>query len=511
MSAPGASVMVPTDPFTIGPWITNRARRDPERAAVIFEGRSVSYRDLDNFSTALARLLLSRGLVPGDRVGTITENRPEQVTLLFACAKAGLILFPMNWRLTNVELADQLAMMEPEILLVSVSQFARVDSTLEKVAGIPLCLEDFCVNAQSHVGGPDLPIVSGDDGLMIIATSGTTGRPKGALLTHANFFWTNLSLDLVAPLTRDDVVLQVLPQFHVGGWNVLPMLAWWKGATVILESSFDADRVLEMITREHVTALMGVPTTYLLLRQHRDFSTTDLSSLRFVLVGGAAMPHTLLEDWRDAGVAVLQGYGLTEAAPNVLCLGATDALTHLGSVGHPYPYVEVALFESSGSVVEGTGQGELWVRGPCVFGGYWRDAEATAAVLTDGWLSTGDVAARDEDGYYRIVGRTKEMFVSGGENVYPVEVENVITAFRGVASAAVVRVSHPVWGEAGVAFIECDPGTVIDLDALGEHCRTRLASYKIPVRFDVISQLPRSAVGKVDKLALRASANALKV
>jgi fatty-acyl-CoA synthase len=496
------------DPFTIGPWVSNRAITDPERVAIVFEGQSMTYWQLNESSTDVARALLSLGMSPGDRVGSLTENRPEHVILLFACAKAGLTLFPMNWRLTNVELVEQLILIEPSILLVSATQRVRAEGMPDPIHTAVLLLEEFCTDAKSSVGVSDLPTVSGDDGLMIIATSGTTGRPKGVLLTHANFFWTNLSLDLVAPITFSDVVLQVLPQFHVGGWNVQPMLAWWKGATVILESSFEPERVLEVVARERVTTMAGVPTTYLMMGTHANFSESDLSSLRYVVVGGASMPQTLLHRWHDKGVAVLQGYGLTEAAPNVFCLGADDAIEHPGSVGHPYPYVDVALVRPGGCLGEDTKQGELWVRGPCLFAGYWRDLEATEAVMKNGWLRTGDVARRDNDGYYRIIGRTKEMFVSGGENVYPVEVENVITAFPGVFSAGVVWVDDPIWGEAGVAFVERAPGALIDLDALSEHCRARLAAYKIPVRFHVVDQLPRSPVGKLNKMALRTSAEA---
>ncbi len=495
-----------SDPHTVGQWITDRARLDPEKPAIVFDGREVSYRELDVASTSLAGALLARGLVPGDRVASLSQNRPEQVTLLFACAKAGLIFVPMNWRLTNTELAAQLELTTPALWFVSQAQGSRVDDVLTALGGVPLELEATCQDL-AEADDLELPLVAAEDGLAIIATSGTTGRSKGVVLTHANFFWTNLSLDSIAPLTHDDVVLQVLPQYHIGGWNVQPMLAWWKGATVVLESAFDPARALELVARRRVTTMAGVPTIYQMIGQDPTFATADLTSLRSAVVGGAAMPYTLVEQWHARGVALFQGYGLTECAPNVLCLDDADALRHPCSVGRPYPYVDVALFDRERhDVIVGAGQGELLVRGPGVFAGYWRDPAATASVMDDEWLHTGDVAARDPGGYYRIVGRVKEMFVTGGENVYPVEVENVITSFGAVLSAAVVSVPDATWGESGVAFVESARGESLDLDALAGHCRARLAPYKVPVRFHVVDELPRNTVGKIDKAALRARA-----
>jgi fatty-acyl-CoA synthase len=225
-------------------------------------------------------------------------------------------------------------------------------------------------------GAPGAP--DPDDPLLLIYTSGTTGKPKGALLTHANCFWTNLSFDLATGIGGDDVVLAFLPQFHCGGWNVQPLLAWWKGARVILERQFDAERALRLIGEKGVTTMMGVPANYLFMAQSPAFATAELATLRRAVVGGAPMPVPLIEQWRERGVEVVQGYGLTEAAPNVLCLPPEDAMRKIGSAGKPYPYVEVDVAED----------GELLVRGPNVFAGYWRNEEATAAALAGGWLHT---------------------------------------------------------------------------------------------------------------------------
>lgn len=495
------------DPLVVGGWTTIQASLGPDRIAIIYGDREVTYRELEDTSTSWARSFVARGIVRGDRIATLTENRPEHVALLFACAKAGVILFPMNWRLTNPELALQMAMVQPRVLITSESQRSRVDDAMIAITEEVFCFEHLTTLAHESDHGVELPCVTGDDGLVIIATSGTTGHPKGVLLSHANFFWTNLGLGLAAPIGREDVVLQLLPQFHIGGWNVQPMLAWRNGATVVLESSFEPLHILQLIESRGITTMAGVPTTYVLMGRDEYFKSADLSSLRFAVVGGAAMPRTASEQWHSKGVTLVLGYGLTESAPNVLCLNLTTDTKRASSVGHPYPYVDVALADQgTDAIIHGPGRGELLVRGPSVFGGYWNDPESTNKVFRDGWLRTGDVAQRDRDGYFTIVGRCKEMYVTGGENVFPIEVECVINSFDDVLNSAVVWIEDEVWGEVGVAFVEVRPGARINPDSLQRHCRTYLPPYKVPVRFYLVDELPRSPVGKLDKAGLRMAA-----
>jgi fatty-acyl-CoA synthase len=378
-------------------------------------------------------------------------------------------------------------------VLLHSDEYAAVATALhERTAGV----EELVLEQHKPFAGP-----RDDDGLLLVYTSGTTGKPKGALLTHANCFWTNLSFDLATGISGDDVVLAVLPQFHCGGWNVQPLLAWWKGAKVVLEPSFDASRALTLIAEKRVTTTMGVPANYLFMAQAPGFAQADLSSLRRAVVGGAPMPETLLETWQERGVEIVQGYGLTEAAPNVLCLPPEDAVRKRGFAGKAYPHVDVELRDpESGRRIDGPGEGELVVRGPNVFAGYWRNAEATGAVLEHGWLHTGDVALRDDEGYYRIVGRTKDMIISGGENVYPAEIENVLHAHPAVREAAVVGVPDERWGEACLAFVVLG-GEATEDELLG-HCRASLARYKIPKSVRFVDSLPRNALDKVVKSEL---------
>jgi len=467
---------------TIGRWLDDRARNTPQRVAIDYDGRLVTYAELAAGADAFAASFAASGLRRGDRVATLTGNTPEHVMVLFACARLGLMLLPLSWRLTAPELVYQLEDAEPALFLAEDEYEHLAASTGKRHERLTTPVETGTV--------PSNETVTGADGLLLIYTSGTTGKPKGAVLSHRNCFWTNLSFDATTGVHGDDVVLQVLPQFHVGGWNVQALLAWLKGATVVLERQFDADRVLRLIEEKRVTTMMGVPPIYLFLAQHPRFADADLSSLERAVVGGAPMPEALLRAWADRGTAIVQGYGLTEAAPNVLCLPPEDAVRKLGYAGKPYPFVDVRLSEES----------ELQVKGPNVFAGYWRNPEATAQAFTDdGWLRTGDIAEADDEGFYRIKGRLKEMYISGGENVYPAEVEAVLHEHPQVQDAAVVGVPHERWGECGVAFVVADGPTEEELIAW---CEARLARFKVPTSIRFVGEIPRNSLGKIQKQGL---------
>jgi fatty-acyl-CoA synthase len=466
--------------LTIDRMIRDRARITPRRVAIIERDRRWTYAELDARSDELAS-----GLTHGARVSTLTANTGEHVAVMFACAKAGAILHPISWRLAPAEVAYQLDDAQPDTFLVA-DEHRELGEAALALASVEPALE------LGRRGSPAAP--RADDPLFLIYTSGTTGKPKGALLTHANCFWTNLSFDLATGIRQDDVILQVLPQFHCGGWNVQSILGWWKGASVVIEPGFDPAHALGLIERERVTTMMGVPANYLFMTQEPQFASADLSSLRLAVVGGAPMPEALLEVWAERGVAIVQGYGLTEAAPNVLCLAPEDARRKAGYAGKPYPYVECELSDEH----------ELLVRGPNVFPGYWRNEEATANAFHDGWLLTGDVAERDDEGNYRIRGRLKDMVVSGGENIYPAEVEAVLHEHPAVADAAVVGVPDERWGEVCVAFVVVN--APVSDDELRRHCVDRLARFKVPKSFHVVSELPRNSMGKIQKSELKVTA-----
>ena len=327
--------------LVLGRWIRDRARTTPRRVAIDFDGRLLTYAELDERSERLAADLVASGLRRGDRLATLTGNSPEHVEAFFACAKAGFVLVPLSWRLSPAELAYQLDDCEPAVFFVEDEYAALADATL----GAATVRPERRPLGEIRDPGAQVDVEVDDDApLFLIYTSGTTGKPKGALLTHANCFWTNVSFDLGTGTAGDDVALQVLPQFHCGGWNVQPLLTWWKGGEVVLERSFDAARCLALIAEKRVTTLMGVPATYLFMAQEPGFESADLSSVRQAVVGGAPMPEALLETWHARGIDIVQGYGLTEAAPNVLCLPPEDARRKMGFAGKPYPYVQTALY-----------------------------------------------------------------------------------------------------------------------------------------------------------------------
>ncbi|MEO6943985.1 MAG: AMP-binding protein [Lacisediminihabitans sp.] len=492
---------------TLGRWTRDRAVATPDRVAVDDRGVVTTYRELDERAGRLAKAFLDHGYGVGDRVATITGNSADHVVVFFACAKAGLTLVPLSWRLSPRELALQLEQADPALLLVE-DEFATLAAATTKRLLQPIvvrALGGSGIEADvphpirgSLAEAPEHREVRDDDALLIIFTSGTQGSPRGAILTHANCFWTNLALSRIAEITSSDTVLAVMPQYHVGGWNVQPLLAWWVGATVVLERTFAPGRVLHLIQERRITTTMGVPANYLFLSQHPAFGNTDLSSLRHAIVGGAPMPEPLLRTWHSRGVALTQGYGLTEASPNVLCLPDEDARTKVGLAGKPYPHVEVAVSDPvTGEELEGAATGELLVRGPSVFPGYFRAPEQTAIALRGGWLHTGDLVHRDAEGYFRVVDRISDIYISGGESISPSEIENVLSMHPGVAEVAVVGIPDHQWGEVGVAYVVLRSGVATDEKDLLEHCAAQVAAFKVPKRIVIVAKLPRSSGSKV--------------
>ena len=489
-------------------WLRTWTRFAPEAEAVVDlgTGRRWTYAALLDESLRQAARLVRHGVRPTDRVGVLAHNRGETLALLFACAELGAILFPMNWRLSPAELSWQLDHCDPRVLLTDAAH-ARI------LRGRPaLSLEED--------PGPDRATGPGSrpgDPWMIMYTSGSTGRPKGALLTHRQVEANGLNTILACDLARSSSTLTFAPLFHTGGMNSLSTPLLLRGGRVVLTPRLEAGEALAAIQVEGITHLMGVPTIFQLLADHPDFEGADLSRVRDAICGGAALSASLLRRYLDRGIPLRQGFGLTEVGPNCFSMPharikdkMVDATQADGGalpatcVGRPIHLIEARILRPDGSEA-GVGEpGELVLSGEVVFGGYHGDPEATAQSLRGGAFHTGDILSRDAEGFFYVRGRLKEMYISGGENVYPAEVEAVLQGCPGVGQVAVVGVPDPHWGEVGRAFVEPAGHAALDPATIGDWLEGRLARYKRPKQIVLMATLPRTGSGKIDKPALRA-------
>jgi fatty-acyl-CoA synthase len=365
--------------------------------------------------------------------------------------------------------------------------------------------EEINHSCLSNKINPPKPIslITEDDPIFILYTSGTTAFPKGALYTHKMLFWNSINTELRLDLTSSDVSLNCAPPFHTGGWNVLLAPFIHHGAYTLIMRSFDADLVLEMLEFERATIWWAVPTMLKMMAESPVFDKVELSRLRYLIVGGEAMPIPLIEKWHKKGVLIRQGYGLTEVGPNVTSLNHKDAIRKKGSIGTLNFYYEAKLVNRKFEEVAADEIGELVLKGPTVTPGYWKNDAATLETIQDGWFHTGDLMRKDDEGYFFVVDRIKNMYISGGENVYPAEVEHIIRSHASVAEAAIVGVSDEKWGETGMAFVSLRPGFAAGEEELRAYCMGRLAKYKIPKYFKFLKELPKNDAGKIDRKVLK--------
>jgi acyl-CoA synthetase (AMP-forming)/AMP-acid ligase II len=498
----------------VGSWTARRARKSPGRAALAFGGAVISYAALEDRAARLARALRGLGTGPGDRVAYLGPNHPALLETLFAVGRIGGIFVPLNMRLAGPELAAQLADSLPTVLVYAPAQ-AAVAAGLRAVAPLAqlIALERPVPGEASYtelLAGPppaplDVPVSPGDP-CMIMYTSGTTGRPKGALLTHGNITWNAVNVVVDADFRADEVALAVAPLFHTAGLNMLCLPTLLKGGMVVIEPAFDPGRALELIAAHRVTSLFGVPAMYDAMAEAPGWAGADLSSLRTLLCGGAPVPLATIHRYTERGLAFIQGYGMTEASPGTLLLDPEHARAKAGSAGVPHFFTDVRVAgpDGPGGPAAAPGErGEILVSGPNVMPGYWGQPEATAAVLQDGWLHSGDAGTADPDGYVYVVDRIKDMIISGGENIYPAEVENALADHPAVAECGVIGVPDGTWGEVGRAVVVLRPGAAAtETDLLG-FLDGRLARYKIPKSVRFTAALPRTATGKILKKQLR--------
>ncbi|MFD4630411.1 long-chain fatty acid--CoA ligase [Streptomyces sp. NPDC058284] len=504
----------------IGSWPARRARRTPDRVALVHEETETTYRELHRRVLRLAHGLRSLGMGRGDRVAHLGPNHPSFVETLFAAGVLGAVFVPLNTRLTAAELAYNLSDAGATVLVHGTEQGATAaEAATEAGVRHRVALGASGASGASGtaaVGYDELldgaatePLdeaVAPDDPCMIMYTSGTTGRPKGAVLSHANVTWNSVNVLVDSDLAGDEVTLAVAPLFHTAALNMTCLPTLLKGGRVVLLGSFDADTVIDAIEHHRVTGMFGVPTMYDAMAARPRWASADLSSLRTLNCGGAPVPARTIETYLARGLAFGQGYGMTEASPGILLLDREQSAAKAGSAGLPHFFTDTRVVLPDGGEAPPGRSGEIHVSGPNVMTGYWgRPADTAAALTDDGWLRTGDIARTDDDGYAYIVDRVKDMYVSGGENVYPAEVERALLAHPAVRECAVVGVPDDTWGESGHAVVVLETGARTSAAELLAHLRDRLAKYKVPRSVAFAGSLPRTASGKVVKAAVRAS------
>ncbi len=490
-------------------WMSRWAMYSPEKIAITeYEtGRRLSYRQLNNAANALAQHLLNDYQIgKGDRIAILAENCLEYFILFAAAQKSGIILTPINFRLAPREIDYLLRDSQPTLIIVE-EKFSETLQNCEAAASISTRkmqdLAQWCESVYDvAVDFPADSPTAEDDPILILYTSGTTGFPKGALYTHKMLFWNSVNTALRLNLTSADRTITCAPLFHTGGWNVLSTPFLHRGAYFCLTKNFDADTILQLLDAEAATIFFGVPTMMKMMADSPYFETVSLEKLRFCIVGGEAMPIPLIEKWQRKGVPIRQGYGMTEVGPNLTSLHQDDAIRKKGSIGVPNFYVEIKIVNDAGQEVDSGVPGELLVKGPMVTPGYWNNPEATRETIRDGWFHSGDVVTRDEEGYLYIVDRKKNMYISGGENVYPVEIEKFLYEHPAVAEVAIIGVPDKKWGEVGKAYIVTKPGYQLTAEDVLAFCRGKLAKYKIPKHIQFVEALPKGDTGKIDRKLL---------
>lgn len=492
----------------VADWTAYWAKRTPEAEAVVepHTSRRFTYRELDRRANRAAHVLSTTfGVSRGERVALLCHNRAEHFELLFACAKLGALFAPLNWRLSPAELDMVLADADARVLLFD----RELAGTTGKLSSPPpTCAFDGGAGYEALLErASDAPIgdpsVTLEDPIMLCYTSGTTGKPKGALLSHRQLHFNAMSTALAIGLGAQDSTLVFMPLFHTGGLNTLATPLLHLGGKVVVMPTFDAARVLAISAAEGITTHMGVPTVFQMIADHAAFSGTDLSATKNALCGGAPCPLSLIERYQARGILFRQGFGMTECGPSCFSLVAEDAFRKAGSIGWPNFYLSARIVDDDGNDLPDGTDGELVLGGPMVTLGYFRNADATAAAFRGdpkrAWFYTGDIARRDAEGYHFIVDRKKDMFISGGENVYPAEVELAVGQIAGVHEVCVLGVADARWGEVGRAVVVRAAGPSIEAEDVLTRLEGRLARYKIPKSVVFTDALPRNASGKIQR------------
>ena len=502
--------------------IARHAKLRGDLVAINYEGREVPYAELHELVGRFAAGLRSDGVGPGDRVAYAGHNSLTFLVTYFAAIWVGAAFVPVNFRLAAPEIQAVLLDARPDVLVAEPQHAALLDDALADVSVRRALLVDddplaevdvtFSAHWQSFLefrsAHTEIPVhvpQHEEDLAALLYTSGTTGKPKGVMLTHGNLWWNWVNVDSTVDTRFGDVSLAAAPLFHIGGLNAVTLRTITRGGTVVVRRAFDPAQALKDLVQFKVNSMFLVPAMLAAIQRQPGFETADLTSLRSTIAAGAPVPPVLIESFADKGVLIQQAWGLTETAPFATYLEAAMTTSKLGSCGIGMPYTQVKVVDPATlQPITQPGQtGELWVIGPNVSKGYWNNPDATAAVFTeDGWFRTGDIGYADEDGYFFIVDRLKDMIISGGENVYPAEIENVLNAHAFIEDVAVIGVTDEKWGEVVCAVVSFRDEE-LTLEDLREFLTGKIARYKLPSRLVVQTEVPRNGAGKLDKPLIR--------
>jgi len=490
-------------------WITNRAKLSPHTVAIVHaeKGMNWTYSELNRRAASAACWLKKQGVAKGDRVALMSPNHIAYFDLLFACTKLGAIFVPINWRLASYEIDYILKDCTPKLIGFH-SHFAKKIAELDYVKLEPITFEidqEEYFN-QSFALEEEVEINERDP-LAILYTGGTTGKPKGVVLSHQSIIWNGLNTVLSWNLSKEDTTLTYMPLFHTGGLNALSIPLLMVGGKVVIASEYHPIEAIHYLNQYHCTIVLLVPTMYHMMVNSDEFKKSRFPTVKIFLSGGAPCSLEIYKAFQSKGLTFKEGYGLTEAGPNNFYIDPDKVGEKLGSVGKPMLFNIVKIIKEDGTPAMDDEVGELLIKGNHVFLNYWNNPEATEEALSSDWLHTGDLAKKDHDGYYYIVGRKKEMIITGGENVYPLEVEHWIAELPQVAEVAVVGLPDQKWGEIVAAFIVLKENEKVTREDIKEHCARKLGNYKIPKSIIFLDQLPKTHVGKINKKELKKHSN----
>ncbi len=501
--------------MNIGEWTTRWAERYPDEPSIKYGDLELTKKEFNQRINQAANAFLEAGVKKGDRVAVLMGNSNIYLELLFSLCKLGAAMVPLNFRLAVPELEFIINNSEPSMLFYSPEFLSVVEELKDKVP----CVKQLICEMEGGIQGdlqyeqwiasqsqaepqPEVEATL-DDTHIIMYTSGTTGKPKGAVIKQGNTQWNAINSINMYTMDTQDTGACCAPLFHIGAMNASATPCIYAGSRYVIQRFFDPVGILKILEEEKVTTMFGIPVMFLMMSQMPEFEKTDLSSINFFIAGGSPCPRSLIEDYGNKGVNFNQGYGLTETATGVTALRTEDALRKLGSCGKPLFHVDIKVVDIQNNEVPAGEMGEILVRGPNVIKEYWKNEAATTSSIIDNWLYTGDMGYIDEEGYLFIVDRRKDMFISGGENVYPAEVEDALMSFNKIADCGVIGIPDEKWGEVGLAVVVAAPDTEVTEEEIIDFCKGKLGKYKIPQKVEFTDALPRTLTGKILKKDMR--------